>query len=71
MLFQHNKERAKDTVEYVSNAVTWANNEYARKVNYERKRAHEEEVKKRKIELDRADKNAIFSRDINDMLAQL
>lgn len=67
----YNKERAKDTVEYVMNAVTWANKEYARKVNYERKRAHEEEVKRRKIELDRADKNAIFSRDINAMLAQL
>lgn len=67
----YNKERAKDTVEYVCNAVTWANKEYVRKVNYERKRAHEEEIKRRKIELDRADKNAIFSRDINAMLAQL
>lgn len=67
----YNKERAKDTVEYVSNAVTWANNEYVRMVNNERKRAHEEEVKRRKVELDRADKNAKFSREINDMLAQL
>ena len=40
-------------------------------VNNERKRAHEEEVKRRKAELDRADKNAKFSREINDMLAQL
>ena len=67
----YNKERARDTVEYVSNAVTWANNEYVRMVNNERKRAHEEEVKNRKAELDRANKNAKFSRDINDMLAQL
>lgn len=67
----YNKERAKDTVEYVSNAVTWANDEYVRMVNNERKRAHEEEVKRRKAELDRADKNAKFSRDINEMLAQL
>ena len=55
----------------VSNAVTWANDEYVRMVNNERKRAHEEEVKRRKAELDRADKNAKFSRDINEMLAQL
>lgn len=67
----YNKERARDTVEYVSNAVTWANNEYVRMVNNERKRAHEEEVKRREAKLDRADKNAEFSRDINDMLAQL
>lgn len=67
----YKEERAKDTVEYVTNAVTWANNEYVRMVNNERKRAHEEEVKRRKVELDRADKNAKFSRDINEMLAQL
>ena len=67
----YSKERARDTVEYVSSAVTWANNEYVRLVNNERKRAHEEEVKNRKAELDRANKNAKFSRDINDMLAQL
>lgn len=67
----YSTERAKETFEYVSNAVAWANNEYMRMVKNERKRAHEEEVEKRKAELDRADKNAKFSRDINDMLAQL
>lgn len=67
----YSKERAKETVEYLSKVVTWANYEYARMVNNERERAHEEEVKKRKAELDRADKNAKFSRDINDMIAQL
>lgn len=63
------ENRVKQAVEYVSQAVDWANGEYERMVKRERQRGYEEALAMRRAELDRAEKDAEFGRAINDMLA--
>ena len=51
--------------------VDWANGEYARMVRCERQREYEEELTRRRAELERAEKDAEFGSAINDMLANM
>lgn len=67
----YDKVRAKEAVEYVGRVVDWVNGEYARMVMRERQREHEEELARRRAELERAEKDAEFGSAINDMLANM
>lgn len=67
----YEESRALKAVSYVEEMVNWANDKYVQKVEAERRRAHEELVRKRRAELERAKKNAEASRKINEMLANL
>lgn len=60
----------RNAVSYVEEAVSWANDHYARHVKAERRRAHEELVNQRKAEFEHTKRNK-DSRRINDMLANL
>ena len=67
----YDKVRAKEAVEYVGQVVDWANGEYARMERRERQREYEEELARRRAELERAEKDAEFGSAINDMLANM
>lgn len=67
----YDEDRAKDAVEYVSRVVDWANGEYGRKVRAQRERDYNEELRKRRAELEKARKDAELGGAINDMLAGL
>ena len=67
----HSETRVKDAVRYVNTVIDWANGEYARMVKFQRQRAYEEELKKRRAELERAEKDAEFGSAINDLLASM
>ena len=67
----YDESRVRDAVFYVNEMVSWANDNYARYVEAERRRAHDELVNRRRAKLEHAKKNAEAGRKINDMLANL
>jgi hypothetical protein len=66
-----NDARAVQAVNYTNKWLEWTNETFVQELRRERQQEHDAKVKRRRDELNKAQKNAEASRRINDLLAGL